>query len=474
MGALAEKPGEATAFFDPVKPAAFPDAILRYRNQRWAEAIGLGALSDATWIDHFTRFKPLERNLQAPLALRYHGHQFRTYNPDIGDGRGFLFAQLRDAQNRLLDLGTKGSGRTPYSRTADGRLTLKGGVREILAAEMLEALGVYTSKTFSVIETGEALVRQDEPSPTRSCVLVRLGHGHIRFGAFQRLAYEGDSAAISKLIDYCVNVFDPDLAALEEKARIEKWFARIVARTTRLAAQWMAAGFVHGVLNTDNMNVAGESFDYGPWRFLPQTDFAFTAAYFDQTGLYAYGRQPDAALWNLSRFGGTLVSHVEEERLNAALSQFPTLFEKAMVEAFFARLGVGPSGEKDFDFVVALLQWMEKTEIPFERLFFDWFCGKASVDRAASGPMAALYADGEFAILKERILSFESLRPERLSHSYFSGAPTMMLIDEVEAIWAPIAERDDWTLFNEKLTAIAEMRAALGFDASTWRPNPYP
>src|SRR3546814_7427549 len=118
--------------------------------------------------------------LKEPLALRYHGHQFHVYNPDIGDGRGFLFAQLRDGAGRLLDLGTKGSGRTPYSRFGDGRLTPKGGVREILATEMLEALGVNTSKTFSLIETGEEMARGDEPSPTRSSVLVRLSHSHIR------------------------------------------------------------------------------------------------------------------------------------------------------------------------------------------------------------------------------------------------------------------------------------------------------
>jgi uncharacterized protein YdiU (UPF0061 family) len=129
-------------------------------------------LSDAEWEAHFARFEPLPDNMPEPLAMRYHGHQFRTYNPDIGDGRGFLFAQVRDDKSRLLDLATKGSGQTPYSRFGDGRLTLKGGVREVLAAEMLEALGVNTSKAFSLYETGEALTRGDEPSPTRSSVLV--------------------------------------------------------------------------------------------------------------------------------------------------------------------------------------------------------------------------------------------------------------------------------------------------------------
>ncbi|MFM2256877.1 MAG: hypothetical protein RIQ28_724, partial [Pseudomonadota bacterium] len=165
---------------DPVRAAPFPKAVLRFRNDRWAASVGLDDLSDTQWIEHFGRFTPLPGNLPEPLALRYHGHQFRVYNPNIGDGRGFLFAQLRDHEHRLLDLGTKGTGTTPYSRDGDGKLTLKGAVREILATEMLEALGVETSKTFSVVETGEELWRGDEPSPTRSAVLVRLSHSHIR------------------------------------------------------------------------------------------------------------------------------------------------------------------------------------------------------------------------------------------------------------------------------------------------------
>src|SRR6266404_9235684 len=197
-------------FFDAVAPARFPLHRLRYRNQHWAERVGLAELNAAEWERHFAKFVPLPENLPAPLALRYHGHQFRVYNPHLGDGRGFLFAQLRDrADGRLLDLGTKGSGQTPWSRGGDGRLTLKGGVREVLAGEMLEALGVYTSKTFSLYETGEQLVRGDEPSPTRSSVLVRLGHSHIRFGSFQRYAFLGDSANLRRLLDFAVCHYMP-------------------------------------------------------------------------------------------------------------------------------------------------------------------------------------------------------------------------------------------------------------------------
>src|SRR3954447_17038960 len=142
-------------FYDVVEPAAFPQHILRVRNQRWAARVGLDPLTDEEWIAHFGRFEPLPGGFPQPLALRYHGHQFRSYNPQLGDGRGFLFAQLREAgTDRLLDVVTKGWGQTPYSRFGDGRLTLKGGVREVLAAEMLEALGVPTSRAFSLIETG--------------------------------------------------------------------------------------------------------------------------------------------------------------------------------------------------------------------------------------------------------------------------------------------------------------------------------
>src|SRR3954470_22734214 len=206
------------AFYDLVEPAAFPQHILQMRNQRWAARVGLDALTDDEWIAHFGRFEPLPVGFPQPLALRYHGHQFRVYNPQLGDGRGFLFAQLHDLQDgRLLDLGTKGSGQTPWSRGADGRLTLKGGVREVLATEMLEALGVNTSKSFSLIETGEDLVRGDEPSPTRSSVLVRLSWGHIRFGSFQRHAFFERPDRLIALVDHVVEIYYPALAEEADK-----------------------------------------------------------------------------------------------------------------------------------------------------------------------------------------------------------------------------------------------------------------
>src|SRR6201996_6341990 len=206
-------------FADPVRPADFPAHILRFCNQRAAATVGLETLTDAEWLEVFGRFEALPHNQPQPLALRYHGHQFQTYNPDLGDGRGFLFAQLEDDKGRLLDLGTKGTGRTPWSRMGDGRLTLKGGVREVLATSMLEALGVDTSKSLSLIETGEELERHDEPSPTRASVLVRLSHSHLRIGTFQRLGHYKDTANLSRLLDYSLATYMPDVAPPGDNAR---------------------------------------------------------------------------------------------------------------------------------------------------------------------------------------------------------------------------------------------------------------
>ena len=326
-------------FADPVEAADFPETILRFRNDRAAATVGLEGLSDADWIRHFGRFEPLPDNQPIPLAMRYHGHQFRVYNPDLGDGRGFLFAQLREqGDGRLLDLATKGSGQTPWSRSGDGRLTLKGGVREILAASMLEALGVPTSRAFSLVETGEALTRGDEPSPTRSAVLTRLSHSHIRFGTFQRLAYFDQRDLIIQLVDHVVETYCPHLAGAPDRATA--LLEATVSASAKLLSRWMAAGFVHGVLNTDNMVVTGESFDYGPWRFLPRNDPNFVAAYFDHQGLYSFGRQPEAVFWNLQQLAACLTLVTDQAGLLEALNGFSDAYRLALRGAILDRLGV--------------------------------------------------------------------------------------------------------------------------------------
>lgn len=432
---------------DSVCAADFPKAILRYRNDRWAATVGLDSLDDAAWIDHFGRFKPLADNLPQPLALRYHGHQFRVYNPDIGDGRGFLFAQLRDHLGRLLDLGTKGSGTTPYSRDGDGRLTLKGAVREILATEMLEALGVETSKTFSVIETGEELFRGDEPSPARSAVLVRLSHSHIRIGTFQRMAFENDPKAMHALVDYVLRHLyqvEPDDNPAAQLMRLA------VARIADQAAAFMVAGFVHGVLNSDNINITGESFDYGPWRFNPSWSPDFTAAYFDHGGLYAFGRQPEAMHWNLAQLAIALRLVCDSPPLIEALENYPSLFQNALVRRFFWRLGLQQRGDaEDRNLVEAAERAMVQSQIPIAD-FFHFHRGGWIPD--------ADYHGKNYQAFTTLLRAYQ---PLPISDYWQDCPPCSMLIDEVESIWAAISGKDDWQPLARKIDAIRAFGAAL-------------
>ncbi len=452
-------------FFDVVEAARFPEHLLRYRNTRAAQSVGLDALGDAAWLSHFAHFNPLPGNFEQPLALRYHGHQFQQYNPDLGDGRGFLFAQQRDRDGRLLDLGTKGSGQTPWSRGGDGRLTLKGGVREVLATALLEALGVYTSKSFSLVETGEQLVRGDEPSPTRSSVLVRLGHSHIRFGSFQRQAYLKRTDNLEKLVDYSIAQYYPELQHGELADRTAALLLRVVERSADLAASWMVAGFVHGVLNTDNLNITGESFDYGPYRFLPAFEPGLTAAYFDHSGLYAYARQPGVVMWNLERLAETLLPICDKDRLLKSLHGYEPALNAAYQDRTFARLGLAADSRSASDrteFVNDVYAFMHSSQVGFEQFFFDWYGGNASRDRAKRSPAAAMYETQEFASIVDRFDDDEPANPDALAHSYFQQErPCTLLIDEVESLWDEIAQRDDWSAFDAKLTAIDTQRDAL-------------
>jgi uncharacterized protein YdiU (UPF0061 family) len=453
-------------FADPVAPARFPEARLRHRNQRAAASIGLDGLTDDEWRRSFWAFEPLADNQTQPLAMRYHGHQFRVYNPDLGDGRGFLYAQLREAgSGRLLDLGTKGSGQTPWSRAGDGRLTLKGGVREVLATTMLEALGVPTSRSFSLYETGEALERNDEPSPTRGAVLTRLSHSHIRFGTFQRLAAIERPDLTQALLRHVVGNYYPHLADAASPA--VALLEAVIAAMARLTARWMTAGFVHGVLNTDNMNINGESFDYGPWRFLPHNDPNFTAAYFDHAGLYSFGRQPEAVFWNLRQLAGALASAADAEPMVEALNRFGAAYRSELAAAMAERLGLARSTpEADIDLANAAFRALAEggEALRWEPFFFDWFCGAAAEPRAMRGPRAPLYGGEAFLAFRSLIAARAPDRPGRLAHPYFAAPePQEMLYDEVEALWSAIAEHDDWGPFETKLVQIDAARDAWGF-----------
>ena len=284
-------------------------------------------------------------------------------------------------------------------------------------------------------------------------MLTRLSHGHIRIGTFQRLAFFKDADGLRALTAYCLAHLYGE--AGDDPARL---LALVCERTAALAASYLAAGFVHGVLNSDNIAITGESFDYGPWRFAPEWDEEFVAAYFDHHGLYAFGRQPEAIHWDVAQLAGALSLIADHAPLQEALDRWPGQFERALVRALLRRLGVEEvSEENDSRLVGALLAALRTRATTIDRLFFDWRGGRVPDD----------HAEPAFAALANHLDGRRSVASAR-DHPYWSDAgPCSMHIHEVEAIWARIAEADDWAPFEEKVAAIRRMGQAMTAGAMT-------
>lgn len=449
-------------YYDRVAAAEFPTYRLRFRNDALLPVLGLesAAVSDADFISAFGKFE----GDRPCLALRYHGYQFGEYNAFLGDGRGFLSGQVRGVDGELYDFGTKGSGTTPYSRGGDGRLTLKGGVREVIAAEALHRAQVRTSRCLSLIETGEKLWRGDEPSPTRSSVMVRMQRSHVRFGTFERLHHLGRKDLIGILLDHVIECYYPHLSGMGD--RYARFYAELVQRVAELAAQWMAAGFCHAVLNTDNMSITGESFDYGPFAFIPSFDVRFTAAYFDYSGRYSYGNQPTMCHWNLEMLQAPLSRVISPMDLESGLAAFPLHYEATYRQRMLNKLGLEGIAEAEADALLRqTLQFLKESQISYPDFFADlrrqfsptWREDVANIFAGVSVTDAALLPLWE----QWKTLYFNSLLslpdaaiaaiPDRLA-TY--NPLTVPVRPEIEAVWKPITEEDDWTLFYDLLNRI--------------------
>ncbi len=469
--ALADLGGD---YYDAVTPAAFPQHILRFRNDDLLKKIDLESegVSDRNFIEAFGEFAGHE----SFLALRYHGYQFRSYNPFLGDGRGFLYGQIRGTDGKLYDLGTKGSGSTPYSRGGDGKLTLKGGVREILASEALHALGVNTSRTLSLIETGENLIRSDEPSPTRSSVMVRFSHSHIRFGTFERLHYIQRPDLAKTLLDHVVEIYYPHLLVIDdEQSRYTQWFSELCERLATLVAQWMTVGFCHAVLNTDNMSITGESFDYGPFAFMDEYNPRFTAAYFDQSGLYSYGNQPSACHWNLERLAVALTEVIDPKNMEAGLAQYQPKYAEVFCDRILQKLGISTALSAQLstfnlqlprDLISQTLTLLETTHVSYPDFFLgltEQFTPQWQADEAL------IFADTLDSAEAEAAEQLKQWR--KIYHYCLSQLPTeqlkavrqclqatnpktVLLRPQIEAVWAPIVTADDWQPFYTLLKKI--------------------
>ncbi len=447
-------------FYDRVQPAKFSGHILRFRNDKLLPILGLD--SNAVTDEHFLDFGGRFRGKQSCLALRYHGYQFGQYNPYLGDGRGFLYGQVRGIDGQLYDFGTKGSGQTPHSQSRDGLLTLKGGIREVLAAEALRYSGVRTSRCLSLIET-EAFTREGET--VRGAVMVRFSRSHLRFGTFERLEYYDRPDLIKQLLDHVIEYYYPHL--WQQPDCYLDFYAELVQRIARLVGQWMAVGFCHGVLNTDNMSIAGESFDYGPYAFIDTYNPYFTAAKFDRQGRYSYRNQPSICRWNLEMLQRPLSAVIPVSQMEAALDSFSESYTHYYHQQMLRKLGFDRLSYLETEELIDLtLQFLFLTKVNYGQ-FFSQLRQKFSLQWCKDAnhilqDLKFLVSGEEINILKRWCWFYQQLLLERspeeitqIARRLQTANPLAILsTSKIESIWKAINEHDRWQAFIDYLKLI--------------------
>ena len=305
-----------------------------------------------------------------PIATAYAGHQFGHFVPQLGDGRAILLGEILDTDGMRRDIQLKGAGPTPFSRAGDGRAALGPVLREYLVSEAMAALGIPTTRALAAVTTGE-WVQRERRLP--GAILTRIAASHIRVGTFQFFAARGDDHGLRALADHVMQRHYPHVAAAEQPYRA--LLEAVIGRQAELVARWLLVGFIHGVMNTDNMSVAGETIDYGPCAFMDAYDPATVFSSIDAQGRYAYANQPRIAHWNLTRFAETLLPLLADDegeavsRAEAALETFAPRFEAAYHDGLSKKLGLGEAREGDAALAGDLLKTMADNRADFTLTF---------------------------------------------------------------------------------------------------------
>ena len=327
----------------------------------------------------------------APLAQAYAGHQFGGFVPQLGDGRALLLGEMIDRHGRRRDIQLKGSGPTPFSRAGDGRAALGPVLREYLIGEAMHALGIPTTRALAAVVTGEPVFREEGALP--GAVLTRVAASHIRVGTFQFFAARGEQAKVRRLADY---VIDRHYRELKGQANpYLELLERVCDSQAALVASWMHIGFIHGVMNTDNMAISGETIDYGPCAFMDHYDPATVFSSIDMHGRYAYANQPRIAQWNLARLAETLLPLIDADekraiaRASEVVNAFPERYERHWLKGMRVKLGLANEEEADLNLSTGFLSSMEGKNVDYT-LAFRYLADAALGDEE---PIRALFAD---------------------------------------------------------------------------------
>jgi uncharacterized protein YdiU (UPF0061 family) len=436
-------------FYAPAKPATVRAPRVSIVNHRLADELGLqlGAISpDAAAALFAGQHLP---NGSQPIAQAYAGHQFGGFTM-LGDGRAILLGEHRTPTGRIVDIQLKGAGRTRFSRGGDGRAALGPMLREYVISEAMAALGIPTTRSLAVVTTGEPVYRTSE---LKGAILTRLAASHIRVGTFEYLAARQDEANLRLLADYAIDRHYPEL--IDAPRKYLEFLRAVIDRQASLIARWQLIGFIHGVMNTDNMAISGETIDYGPCAFMNtyRPDTVFSSI--DHAGRYAYGNQPVIAQWNLARFAETLLPLVDADQEKAiaaaseALGEYPALFERYWLAGMRKRLGLQAEEVGDIELIGSLLNWMQKSRADFTNTFRDLSSEEL--------PVGESYRDPDFQAWHSR-WRFRLTREGRSNASAVMRAVNPAVIPRnhrVEEALSAAEERDDLSVLHRLLAALA-------------------
>ena len=388
-------------FFAPARPATVREPRVSILNLRLASQLGLNLsmLSPEAAANLFAG-QVLPEGCQ-PIAQAYAGHQYGNFTM-LGDGRAILLGEHREPSGRLVDIQLKGAGQTRFSRRGDGCAALGPMLREYVISEAMAALGIPTTRSLAVVTTGESVYR---PSALRGAILTRVAASHIRVGTFEYLAARQDVENLRVLADYTIGRHYPELVDVPRKDA--EFLRAVIDRQASLIAQWQMIGFIHGVMNTDNMAISGETIDYGPCAFMnaysPETVFSSI----DHSGRYAYGNQPAIAQWNLARFAVTLLPllDVDQEQAVAiasdALGEYPTLFRRYWLAGMRRKLGLQTDEAVDVELIQSLLDWMQTSRADFTNTFRDLSEGLPTAERYRDAGFQAWHQQWQERLLRE-------------------------------------------------------------------------
>jgi uncharacterized protein YdiU (UPF0061 family) len=445
-------------FFAKTTPAQFPAPALIRLNRTLADELEL----NADWLAGPEGLAMLSGQTIAPgsepIALAYAGHQFGNFVPQLGDGRAILLGEVIDSSGRRRDIQLKGAGRTQFSRGGDGRAALGPVLREYLVSEAMAALGVPTTRSLAAITTGEPVVRE---TMLPGALVVRVAASHVRVGTFQYFAVREDIEALQLLADHVIARHYPAAAHAERPFRA--LLDAVIVGQAELVARWLLIGFIHGVMNTDNMSIAGETIDYGPCAFMDTYDPATVFSSIDRLGRYAYGNQPRMAHWNLTRLAEAMLPLLNEDTDKAideaqeALAAFGPCFERAYHGGLRRKLGLADEHSEDVELASTILSAMAENQVDFT-LFFRRLSGLLA---GSDEPVRSLFIDptafDRWAQQWRARLVQDNLAPQARRAAMDLVNPAFVPRNhQVEAMIVAAVERNDFGPFDEMLNLLSK------------------